>query len=152
MSTDDTDRQLWQRYVATAEQAFQPDALMLAAYADRTLDQTETELVEAWLARNPDQISWIIEARRANQDPAPLQTIRRARSLVSATARRDRALAAWQPLAGWCAVAAALVMICMTGLEMTFVHHGVHQQVDDVTLIDLGTNVGAGAGDGGSLL
>jgi nitroreductase len=145
--SDETDNQLWRKYVAAAEPAKEPDPLTLAAYADRTLLAKEAAVVEAWLARNPDRIAWILAARNRAVEPAPLDVIRRARDLAP-----TRAIEVWQPIAGWCAIAAALVMICMTGIEVTFVHHGMSPQMDETTLIDLRANVGVGASDASSLL
>lgn len=68
MDRDMTAREQWLRYrSATAlPETAEPSAMLLAAYADRSLAPKDRAVVEAWLARNPDRFDDILAARAAS--------------------------------------------------------------------------------------
>ncbi len=153
MSKQSDDRDLWRRFVATSMSSAAPSTLDLAAYADGTLDEDQAASVEAWLALNPDEIDGILDARalrdiEPDELPVPLAAVRRARALIEPA----YLVSPWQRRAGWLAVAASLILICVAELP-TPVRHAVAPNLwSEPLLIDLGVNVGVGAGDAGSLL
>jgi anti-sigma factor RsiW len=65
------DRRLWRRWQALGEDSrvAEPDALLLAAYAEGRLSEAEAEPVEAWLAAAPEALGDIIAARTTYQRP-----------------------------------------------------------------------------------
>jgi len=147
------DRELWRRFAASSVTAAEPSVLDLAAYADGTLDAGAADAVEAWLALNPDDWDGVLEARllrdiEPEELPVPFAAVRRARALVLAAI----AVNPWQRRAGWVAVAASLVLICLAEFPAPVKHASAPASHSEPILIDLGVNVGVGAGDAGSLL
>src|SRR4051812_15401563 len=110
-------RALWARYRAGAAPADEPDAMMLAAYAEGRLDEGAAEQVESWLARDPDRNDLIMAARAAAVQSmlafAPAAEIAAARALIPAAALGARTVLA-RGLA-WSGVAASLVAACLLG-------------------------------------
>ena len=68
------DRRLWQRWRTLGEtsRVAEPDALLLAAYAEGRLTEADAEPVEAWLAAAPEVLADVIAARSAYQHPPQL--------------------------------------------------------------------------------
>lgn len=153
MSKQSDDRDLWRDFVATSKNAPAPSALDLAAYADGTLDDAALADVEAWLALNPDDMDSVLEARallyvEPGELPVPVAAVRRARALVT----QPYIASPWQRRAGWVAVAASLILICIAELPVPARHSTAANARPEPLVIDLGVNVGVGTGDAGSLL
>lgn len=107
----DRDRALWQRYRRDQPALPRPDALDLAAYAERRPTVTEIGEIERALARDPDMLDAVLAIRRSDDDaPVPLDIIRRARALVPSPVGPRR-------LASWASIAAALVLVCVSGFQ-----------------------------------
>jgi hypothetical protein len=143
------DAELWHRLreearVSAPEEGSQemPDAMVLAAYLDGTLD--ERERVEAWLAAAPEGLDLLLAAREALAEPsaaAPEALVRRASALVPDPP--GRGLAAWlgglfapagplwQPL-GWSGAAVGILLACVVGFQL-----GQTGYVSSVTLEQL---------------
>src|SRR5690348_16603 len=82
---------LWRRWRSASASAEMtsaaPDALLLAAYADRRLPEEAADAVEDWLAAHPEAMSDILAARRAGggeNPPPPEALVARAAALVAA--------------------------------------------------------------------
>ncbi len=153
MSKQSDDRDLWRRFAATSLSSPAPSALDLAAYADGTLDEAAMADIEAWLALNPDEMDSVLEARalrdvEPDELPVPLAAVRRARALITL----PYIASPWQRRAGWVAVAASLILICIAELPVPARHSTAANARSEPLVIDLGVNVGVGAGDAGSLL
>ena len=68
------DAALWRRWRLDARPAPSrgaPDPLLLAAYADGRLDESEAEPVEDWLADHPEALADLIAARDAGAAAPP---------------------------------------------------------------------------------
>ena len=123
---------LWRRWrsasVSGAVAAFEPDAVLLAAYAEDRLPEAMTGTIDDWLAAHPEMMSDILAARRAARGEAAAASeavIARAAALVVAgdaqiltfppsTARR----ASWRTAAIWSGLAASLVVTSMIGFTL----------------------------------
>ena len=131
--TDPGDRaeeiEYWRRWRAASRAAPPVDAVLLAAYAEGRLDETEAEPVEAWLADHPETLEDLIAARAAATEihaAAPQGHILRAAALVHAPAAevvpfplaRVASLRNWRDAAAWGAVAASLLVTSMFGFEL----------------------------------
>ena len=87
----DGEIELWRRWqeregpaVATLEA---PDPLLIAAYAEGSLDEAAAEAVEAWLVFHPEELDDVIAARAADESsPVSEAVIARALALVAAPA------------------------------------------------------------------
>jgi|GEM_PF-3553519 len=107
----DRDRALWQRYRRDQPALPQPATLDLAAYADRRLTEADSEQIELSLARDPDLLDAVLATRQnASAGPISLAVVRRAQSLVPAAIGPRR-------LASWASIAAALVLVCVSGFQ-----------------------------------
>jgi hypothetical protein len=122
------DAALWRRCrrdSGSAPGAEAPDPILLAAYAEGRLDETEAEPVEAWLAEHLDALE---DMQAASQPPAveavPERVLLRAQSLVRsgsgggtimpfppAMAQRH----GWRSAAAWGALAASLLVTSYIG-------------------------------------
>ncbi len=107
-----------------------PNPLMLAAYLDGALGETEGGAVEAWMAATPEALDLMVAARVAltaeSPDTAPASLVSRAQGLVRAPLREPAGLGAWlrgligfepevwRPLA-WAGVTAALLLVVSAG-------------------------------------
>ncbi len=123
---------LWRRWRVAAGDPLaagaEPDALLLAAYAENRLAPETAEAVEDWLAANPQIFQDILAARRIGEGSlslAPEAVVARAAALVSAddagvlafrrpAARPQR----WPGAVGWGAMAASLLVACLAGFAM----------------------------------
>ncbi len=118
-----------------------PDTLVLAAYLDGALNETERADIEAWMAASPEAQDLMIAVREAliEETPmaapaaapvaAPASLVSRAQGLVRAPVREPTGLGvwlrgtigfepeAWRPLA-WAGVAAALLVVSAGGFEL----------------------------------
>jgi anti-sigma factor RsiW len=123
---------LWRRWrsasAAGEAAAVEPDALLLAAYADGRLPEAASGTVEDWLAAHPEIVSDVLAARGAARGEEPAASdavITRATTLVVAgdaqlltfpqpAGRR----ASWRTAALWSGVAASLVVTSMIGFTL----------------------------------
>ena len=111
-------RELWRRYRAAAlasaapPGAPEPDPGLLAAYVEGRLDEDAAAPVEAWLARDPAALA-VVAPLAAEPAAAPLELIRRARTLVGAGAPLPRPT--WRHAAAWMSIAASLLLVGYTG-------------------------------------
>ncbi|HEY1504287.1 MAG TPA: hypothetical protein VGF92_08300 [Stellaceae bacterium] len=129
------DRRLWQRWRALGEKSrvAEPDALLLAAYAEGRLSETEAEPVETWLAATPEALGDVIAARSTYQHP-PRQVYERvldqAAALVPGTPapasaeilsfqpRLPQRLPQWRKALAWSSIAASLACASMVGFSL----------------------------------
>jgi anti-sigma factor RsiW len=128
------DRRLWQRWQALGEQSrvAEPDAMLLAAYAEGRLSEAEAEPVEAWLAVTPEALSDVIAARSAYQHPprqAHERILDKASDLVPGMAPATAEILPFQPKAqprlprwrtalAWSSIAASLLCASLAGFSM----------------------------------
>jgi len=123
---------LWRRWRAAAGDPLaadaEPDALLLAAYAENRLAPEAAEAVEDWLAANPQIFQDILAARRIGEGSlpvAPEAVVARAAALVGAddakvlafrrpAARPQR----WRGAVSWGAMAASLLVASLAGFAM----------------------------------
>ena len=131
--TDRTDEgALWRRWRSAAASgaavAIEPDAVLLAAYAEDRLPEAVSGAIEDWLAAHPEAVSDVLAARRAARGDNPAASaavIARATALVAAgdaqiltfpepAGRR----ASWRTAAMWSGVAASLVVTSMIGFTL----------------------------------
>jgi hypothetical protein len=123
---------LWRRWRSAAASgaaaAVEPDALLLAAYAEDRLPEAASGTIEEWLATHPETVSDILAARRAARAEglaASDAVIAAATALVVAgdaqvltfpppAARRAR----WRAAAMWSGLAASLVVTSMIGFTL----------------------------------
>jgi anti-sigma factor RsiW len=127
------ERRLWQRWRALGEESrvVEPDALLLAAYAEGRLSEAEAEPVEAWLAATPEALSDIIAGRSTYQPRLVYERILdRASDLVPGTAapadaeilpfrpRLPQRLPQWRTALAWSSIAASLLCASLVGFSM----------------------------------
>jgi|SRR5579872_7014952 len=139
---------LWRRYRAAAltpdpTAAAEPDPGLLAAWLDGRLDEVAAEPVEAWLARNPDALC-LVDVPASGVEPAPLETIRRARALVSGALPRRT----WRENVAWAAIAASLVLVGWTGFMAGHASFDRHDEIASAVGGDLIYGPDGGDGDG----
>jgi hypothetical protein len=79
---------LWRRWrmaaVKDAAAIAEPNASLLAAYAENRLSPTAAAAVEDWLADHPEAIGDILAARQAGEPAASATVIARATALIAA--------------------------------------------------------------------
>jgi hypothetical protein len=129
------DRRLWQRWQALGEKSrvAEPDAMLLAAYAEGRLGETEAETVEAWLATTPEALSDMIAARSTYQRPPRVvyeHILGKAGDLVPGAAtpvgaeilpfqpRLSQRLPQWRTALAWSSIAASLLCASLIGFSM----------------------------------
>jgi hypothetical protein len=122
---------LWRRWrsaSASVEAGSEPDALLLAAYAEDRVPEQAAEALEDWLVSHPETLSDIQAARRAvsaegiSASPA---IVARAAALVTPgdgqvlPFRRpaDR-FAGWRAAALWSGMAASLIVTSLIGFSL----------------------------------
>jgi hypothetical protein len=130
--SDRTDQAaLWRRWRSAsalgAADAVEPDALLLAEYAEGRLPEAVSGTIEDWLAARPETMSDILAARRAAGGDIPVASdavIARATALVTAgdaqivTFPQPARRANWRTAAMWSGVAASLVVTSMIGFTL----------------------------------
>src|SRR5258708_25953181 len=123
---------LWRRWrsaSALVDAGVEPDALLLAAYAEDRLPDEAADAIENWLAVHPDMVSDVLAARRTarTESPAPSPAVvARAAALVAAgdaqvlTFRRPagRGMTSWRTAALWSGMAASLVVTSLIGFTL----------------------------------
>ena len=129
------ERRLWQRWQALGEKSrvAEPDAMLLAAYAEGRLDEAEAETVETWLAATPEALSDIVAARSTYQRPPRLvyeHILDKASDLVPGVAtpasaeilpfrpRLTQRLPQWRTALAWSSIAASLLCASLVGFSM----------------------------------
>jgi len=128
------ERRLWLRWHTLGERsrAAEPDALLLAAYAEGRLSEAEAEPVEAWLATLPDALGDITAARAAYQHRPQFPDERmldQAAALVpgAATAGAEilpfrpavpQRLPQWRRALAWSSIAASILCASLIGFSM----------------------------------
>ena len=127
------DRRLWQRWRARGvdSRAAEPDAILLAAYAEGRLSEAEAEAAEAWLAATPEALGDIVAARSPGQPhPVDLRMIENAAALVAGAGappgaeivpfrpRTLRLLPQWRTALTWSSIAASLLCASLVGFSM----------------------------------
>ncbi len=120
---------LWRRWQALnrgpATPAPEPDAVLLAAYAEDRLDEAASAAVELWLAERPEALADILAARTADAAPieVPDAVIGRAAALVAAPQatvvpfRRPQRLG-WRAAVAWSGLAASLLVTSLFGFSL----------------------------------
>jgi hypothetical protein len=115
---------------AAGEQAAEPDALALAAYADRRLGRRgadpetdpATVAVEAWLADHPDYVDDVVAARNVAGPPADAVLVARAQALIARPEGKVAALSRprrdWRNAVAWSSIAASLIAAVLIGFSL----------------------------------
>jgi hypothetical protein len=126
-------RALWRRVRGGSDQAdapAMPNALLIAAYLEGTLDAPGHEPVEAWMAGSAEALDLVVGARATPADtlpPVPPRLVARARALVPGAAARGRAPASGGGVAEWLfghlrpavlAATAAVLLAAIVGFEL----------------------------------
>jgi hypothetical protein len=119
---------LWQRWRSAAAHdradAVEPDAMLLAAYAEGRLTGGLAEAVEDWLAAHPEAIEDIRAARQAEDAPVPAADaamLERAVALVQPGSAEILSLPPalrWRVMASWGAMAASLLVASLVGFAL----------------------------------
>jgi hypothetical protein len=142
---------LWARTRAGLAPVAEPDAVLLAAYAENRLSEEEGAAVERWLARHPEALDGVLAARAASAaDALPLgrpAEIAAARSLVSGAHGAGARPQLMRGIA-WGSVAAGLFVACLFGYEAG-VATGGHTSV---AFSSLASEMGFGVGGNDGLL
>ena len=128
------DAALWRRWREEAdpvgEPEAEPDALALAAYADRRLGrpgadpETDPAIagVEAWLALHPDAFDDILAARSMVGGAAPADLIDRAQALIARPEANIVALRpagdGWRRAVAWSGIAASMIAAVLVGFTL----------------------------------
>jgi len=115
---------LWRRWRQATEGTVEaPDPALLAAWAERRLDEAAAEAVETWLALHPEALDDVLAARGA---VAPIEpsaaALARGTALVaergsSVVPLRHKA-PAWRVAAAWGSMAASIVAVSLVGFEL----------------------------------
>ena len=150
------DRRLWRRWQALGEEfrVTEPDALLLAAYAEGRLSEAEAEPVEAWLAATPDRLGDIVAARTTYQRPPRLvfeHVLEKATELVPGETTPASAeilpfrprLSQWRTAIAWSSLAASILCASLVGFSMgsdAYTNLSGTQAVDGSTIDSLGTS------------
>lgn len=127
----DDEQGLWRRWRARGEAAaLEPDAMVLAAYAEHRLDERAAEPVENWLATDPSAWAEFEAARNAARHEgagADAALIAKACALVTDMAAMPadgkvvplrRPAPAWRSALAWSGIAASLVATSLVGFTM----------------------------------
>jgi hypothetical protein len=126
---------LWRRWregqeVARGDAPAEPDALILAAYAEHRLGRPGTDPeddpavaeVEAWLVECPEALDDVVAARSPSTDPASEALVARAQSLVARPNEKVRpimsARPSWRSAAAWSGIAASMVLAVLIGFQI----------------------------------
>jgi hypothetical protein len=121
---------LWRRWRAAAVDAAgaEPDAVLLAAYAENRLPEQAAEAIENWLATHPETVSDVLAARgvaRAEAVTASAAVTARAAALVVAGDAQVLAfrkpsprVGSWRTAAMWSGMAASLVVTSLIGFSL----------------------------------
>jgi hypothetical protein len=149
------DRRLWRRWQALGEESRvpEPDALLLAAYAEGRLSEAEAEPVEAWLAATPDALSDVTSARTTYQRPPRVvfeHILDNASELVPGIAEpasaqvmpfRPRLRPQWRTAIAWSSLAASILCASLVGFSMG---SDAYTNLSDVQTVDGTTTEGFG--------
>jgi len=128
------DAALWQQWRAAiaagaGEATPAPDALLLAAYAENRLGETDSGAVESWLATHPDAIEDVLSAQRLRGEQSPEETseavLARAMALVASPnpkilpfRRPATRQAPWRIAVARMGIAASLVAVSLIGFAL----------------------------------
>ncbi len=129
------DSALWWRWrdgqdVAPGDAAAEPDALILAAYADNRLGRPGIDPeadpaiaeVEAWLVECPEALDDVVAARSPSTGPASEALVARAQSLVARPNEKVRPLMSarpsWRSAAAWSGIAASMIVAVLIGFQI----------------------------------
>lgn len=127
----DADAALWRRWLAhaaaAADEAAEPDPLLLAAYAEGRLDEAAAAPVERWLRARPEAIDDVMLARRASEltaAGASETAIGRATALVAppdavlVPFRRPARAPLWRVAVVWGSLAASIAVTSLLGFAL----------------------------------
>ena len=127
LGDDAGDRALWRRwYAGTAKSVPQPDVMILAAYAEGRLSETEAAPVEAWLALHPAALDDVIAARDMTLHPPRIAfatIVTHASALVDGATPTNvvslrHAVPRWRNALAWSGIAASLAVASLGGFAM----------------------------------
>ncbi len=123
LGDDAGDRALWRRwYSGTANSVPQPDVMILAAYAEGRLSETEAAPVEAWLALHPAALDDVVAARDMTLHPPRIAfatIVTQASALVpNNVVNLRRAAPRWRNALAWSGIAASLAVASLGGFAM----------------------------------
>jgi hypothetical protein len=123
---------LWRRWRSASAlvnaAGAEPNALLLAAYAENRLAEEAAEAIENWLADHPETVSEVLAARAMQRAEIPVASpvvMARAMALVAAgnaqvlAFRRPAGrVASWRSAAMWSGMAASLVVTSLIGFTL----------------------------------
>jgi hypothetical protein len=131
---DITDAALWRRWrdgkSAAGEAAAEPDASILAAYAENRLSRPGTDpeadpvvaAVEAWLADNSEALEDVLAARAVGDSVADAAITARAQALIASPQGNvvplRRTGTGWRSTIAWSGIAASLVAAVLIGFSL----------------------------------
>ncbi|HEX4112385.1 MAG TPA: hypothetical protein VH020_07600 [Stellaceae bacterium] len=130
---DITEAVLWRRWRdgkgAAGRAVDEPDASVLAAYAERRLGRRDSDpetdpaiaAVEDWLAGHPEALDDIVAARAAVTGNADATLVARAQALIAAPHGNIvplRRTAGWRGAVAWSGIAASLVAASLVGFSL----------------------------------
>jgi hypothetical protein len=120
---------LWRRWRSAAGPdaalSAELDPLLVAAYAEGRVDDTERDLVEEWLTADPALVGDVLAARNTAESAvpaAPPSLLARAMALVNAGDAQifafRRPAPRWRAVAAWGGMAASLVVTGFLGFNL----------------------------------
>jgi hypothetical protein len=132
---ESNDIALWRRWregqeVAPGDAAAEPDALILAAYAENRLgrpgidpeDDPAIAAVEAWFVEYPDALDDVVAARSPSTGAADEALVARAQSLIARPNEKVRPLMparrSWRSAAAWSGIAASMIVAVLIGFQI----------------------------------
>jgi hypothetical protein len=131
------DAALWRRWregdASPGEAAAEPDALILAAYAENRLGRPGIDpendpaiaAVEAWFVDCPEALDDVVAARSPNAGPAREALVARAQSLIAQPDEKVwplplvSARPSWRSAATWSGIAASMVVAVLIGFQLS---------------------------------
>jgi hypothetical protein len=130
------DAALWRRWregqAASGEAAAEPDALVLAAYAENRLgrpgidpeDDPAIAAVEAWFVDCPAALDDVVAARSSVAGSASAALVARAQSLIAQPDEKVwplplvSARPSWRSAAAWSGIAASMIVAVLIGFQL----------------------------------
>jgi hypothetical protein len=125
---------LWRRWregeTASGDAGAEPDALVLAAYAEHRLGRPGTDpeadpviaAVEAWFVDCPTALDDVVAARSPITGPASETVVARAQSLIAQPDEKVRPLMSarpsWRSAAAWSGIAASMIVAVLIGFQL----------------------------------
>lgn len=128
-----TEAALWRRWrggeAEAGDAAAEPDALILAAYAEHRLGRAGSDpendpaiaAVDAWLVDHPEALDDILASRAATDQPASAAQVARAQDLITRPQGNIvsmRRTGTWIHAAAWSGIAASMIAAVLVGFSL----------------------------------